>query len=40
MADSHKLGQAGEELARDHLLKKGYTILHRNWKSGKREINL
>jgi putative endonuclease len=40
MADSHNLGQDGEELARDHLLKKGYKILHRNWKSGKREIDI
>ena len=40
MADSHILGQEGEELAREHLLKKGYKILHRNWKSGKREIDI
>lgn len=40
MADSHNLGQEGEELAREHLAKKGYRILHRNWKSGKREIDI
>jgi putative endonuclease len=40
MADSHKLGQEGEKLAREHLLKKGYKILHSNWKSGKREIDI
>lgn len=40
MADSHNLGQDGEELAREHLLQKGYKILHRNWKSGKREIDI
>jgi putative endonuclease len=40
MADSHNLGQEGEELARDHLVKKGYKILHRNWKTGKREIDI
>ena len=40
MADSHNLGQEGEELAMEHLLKKGYKILHRNWKSGKREIDI
>ena len=40
MADSHNLGQEGEELAREHLAKKGYRILHRNWKSGKREVDI
>jgi putative endonuclease len=40
MADSHKLGHEGEEMAREHLAKKGYRILHRNWKSGKREIDI
>jgi putative endonuclease len=40
MAASHNLGQEGEELAREHLAKKGYRILHRNWKSGKREIDI
>ena len=40
MADSHNLGIEGEELARDHLVKKGFKILHRNWKSGKREIDI
>ena len=37
MADSHLLGQKGEEIAADHLKNKGYIILHRNWKSGKRD---
>jgi putative endonuclease len=40
MAESHNLGHEGEELAREHLLKKGYKILHRNWKRGKREIDI
>jgi putative endonuclease len=40
MADSHNLGQEGENMAREHLLKKGYKILHTNWKSGKREIDI
>jgi putative endonuclease len=40
MADSHLLGQKGEDLAADHLRKKGYNILHRNWKSGKRELDI
>jgi len=40
MADSHLLGQKGEDLAADHLRKKGYIIVHRNWKAGKREIDI
>jgi putative endonuclease len=40
MADSHNLGKEGENMAREHLLKKGYKILHSNWKSGKREIDI
>ena len=40
MADSHDLGIKGEEEAKKHLLGKGYKILHINWKSGKREIDI
>ena len=40
MAESHELGQTGEELAAGHLKKAGYKILHRNWKSGKNEIDI
>jgi putative endonuclease len=40
MAESHNLGIEGEELARDHLVKHGFKILHRNWKAGKREIDI
>lgn len=40
MADSHKLGQKGEELAAEHLKKAGYRILRRNWKAGKQEIDI
>lgn len=40
MAESHDLGQAGEEKAKKLLLSKGYKILHTNWKSGKREIDI
>lgn len=40
MAESHELGQKGEELAAGHLKKAGYKILHRNWKSGKNEIDI
>ncbi len=40
MAESHNLGQKGEDLAVEHLKKAGYRILHRNWKTGKLEIDI
>jgi putative endonuclease len=40
MAESHNLGQKGEELAADHLNKAGFKILFRNWKWGKHEIDI
>jgi len=40
MAESHTLGRKGEEQAVDLLKNKGYRILHRNWRSGKREIDI
>lgn len=40
MPESHDLGQKGEDLAVSHLIKTGYTIRHRNWKYGKKEIDI
>jgi putative endonuclease len=40
MAESHNLGQKGEELATEHLKKAGFRILFRNWKWGKHEIDI
>jgi len=40
MAESHNLGQKGEEMAADHLKQKGYKIIFRNWKWGKHEIDI
>jgi putative endonuclease len=40
MSESNKLGHKGEDLATDHLKKSGFTIRHRNWKHGKREIDI
>lgn len=40
MAESHDLGQKGEDLAADHLKKNGFKILSRNWKWGKHEIDI
>ena len=40
MAESHTLGQKGEDLATEHLKTAGYKILFRNWKWGKHEIDI
>jgi putative endonuclease len=40
MAESHNLGEKGEELAADHLKKAGFNLLFRNWKWGKHEIDI
>jgi putative endonuclease len=40
MAESHNLGQKGEDLAAEHLKTTGFSILYRNWKWGKHEIDI
>ncbi len=40
MAESHELGQKGEDLAAGYLKNNGYKILFRNWKWGKHEIDI
>jgi putative endonuclease len=40
MAESHNLGQKGEDLAADFLIKAGFRILFRNWKWGRNEIDI
>lgn len=40
MSNSQTVGQKGEDLAVDHLRKSGYRIRHRNWKSGKLELDI
>jgi putative endonuclease len=40
MAESHNLGQKGEDLAVEYLKKAGYKILSRNWVAGKLEIDI
>ena len=40
MAESHDLGQTGEDMAVKHLEEKGYKILKRNWKAGKLELDI
>ncbi len=40
MSESHSLGQKGEAAAAGFLEGKGYKIRHRNWKSGKNELDI
>lgn len=38
--DRARLGRRGEELAARHLARAGHRLLDRNWRSGRREIDL
>ncbi len=38
--ESHDLGEYGEELAVRHLISKGYSILERNWRHAKAEVDI
>lgn len=40
MAEHNELGSEGEEIAVKELLSKGYSVLHRNWRSGRNEIDI
>lgn len=40
MAEHNLLGRIGEDMAAAHLLRNGYRILHRNWRSGRRELDI
>jgi putative endonuclease len=40
MSESRSLGEMGEDLAAEHLVSRGYKILHRNWRTGKKEIDI
>lgn len=40
MASHNELGKEGEEMAACWLVDHGYTLLHRNWRSGKHEIDI
>ncbi|MBM3419674.1 MAG: YraN family protein [Bacteroidetes bacterium] len=40
MAESHTLGKRGEQIAEKLLESKGFKIRERNWRTGKREIDL
>ena len=40
MAAHNELGKWGEDLASDYLEQKCYTIMERDWKSGRRDIDI
>jgi putative endonuclease len=40
MAQHNELGTSGEEFAVAHLHARGYNIRHRNWVSGKKELDI
>ena len=40
MSESQSLGQKGETFAVGYLQKAGYRIRHRNWRSGKKELDI
>lgn len=40
MAWHNELGKWGENVAAQYLKDKGYAILHRDWKSGRRDIDI
>lgn len=40
MAIHNALGKEGEEVAAAYLVQKGYVIRHRNWRSGRKELDI
>ena len=40
MAAHNELGKWGEDVAADYLQRKGYIIIERDWKSGRRDIDI
>jgi putative endonuclease len=40
MSESQQFGKKGEEIAADYLRGKGYTILEKNWRFGRNEIDI
>lgn len=40
MAEHNDTGARGEEIAANHLINKGYTILERNWRHRRTEIDI
>ena len=40
MGTTQEIGAKGEEAAVEYLLKEGFTLLHRNWRNGKYELDI
>ena len=40
MSKHNKIGIKGEQIAAEYLLNKGYIIIERNWRAGKKEIDI
>lgn len=40
MAAHNELGSIGEEKSAEYLISKGYVIRHRNWRSGRYELDI
>ena len=40
MASHNDYGRWGEQKATEYLQKKGYHILHRNWRTGRRDLDI
>ncbi len=40
MAEHNELGKKGEEIALGYLHKLGYTILEKNWRAGRNELDI
>ena len=40
MASHLEIGKEGEKLAEVYLVERGYTMLHRNWRYGRYEVDL
>ena len=40
MSEAHELGKSGEETAYEFLKKKGFSILEKNWRHNKDEVDL
>lgn len=40
MAKQNDLGKEGEVLARDYLIRQGYTVLHTNWRWHRYELDI
>jgi putative endonuclease len=40
MNTNRKIGEKGESLAESYLIKNGYQVVERNWRSGHKEIDL